>query len=249
MPILFFLKNRTVPVPGVANIVQAPQTVTASDMSLQYTNADWANRLCDELPNAWFPSSALEVGGVVYSFLFSLANNFPFLNTQIDYQTLQTRIDTATGTNLDAIAVDYFGTGDTALPRILGESDSAYASRIMATLLEQKSTLAAIQKVINAYIAANDPPYTAATVFDIMTQPAECNVLGVVPYQFVINLSYGVTTDVSWFMNDDPTGYLGDSTFLTGFSLIGVPDEGLDAAIREVKAEGTEPVYAVLVGV
>ena len=82
-----------------------------------------------------------------------------------------------------------------------------------------------------------------------MTNPAYCAALGVVPYQFVIDLAYGVTTNTAWFMNDDPTGYLGGSTFLTGFSLISVPDAGLDAAIREVKAEGTEPVYTVLIGV
>ena len=233
---------------GLSPTVPAPVTVywTATGLTNnQYTNSDWTNRLLAELPNGWFPATAYLPGGIVYALLSGISTNLPFHNAQINTQTLQTRIVSATGGNLDAISADYFGT---ALPRLLGESDSSFRARILAYLIAPKSTLAAIQAAVNAYILENSPPYTV-TVFDLMTSPAYCEVLGVVPYQFVIDLSYGVTSTTAWFMNDDPTGYLDKSTFLTGFSLVGAPDAGLDALIREVKAEGTEPVYAVLVGV
>ena len=145
---------------GLSPTVPAPVSVfwTATGLiNNQYSNNDWANRLCEELPNAWFPSEALEPDGVVYGLLYALATNFPFHNNQINIQTLQTRIISATGQNLDAISVDYFGTGAVALPRLLGESDSSFRARILANLLEQKSTLAAIQAVINTLYPGDRP--------------------------------------------------------------------------------------------
>lgn len=53
------------------------------------------------------------------------------------YVKLQTRIKTATGTNLDLIALDFFGN---RLRRRKGESDDLFRKRILATLLQEKAT-------------------------------------------------------------------------------------------------------------
>jgi hypothetical protein len=55
--------------------------------------------------------------------------------------TLQTRITTATGANLDLISLDFFGSD---LPRRAGESDASFEGRIERELFRLKGTRAAM---------------------------------------------------------------------------------------------------------
>lgn len=91
------------------------------------------SRLLQQLPPWW---------GTIHPVLDILLQSFittGFLNyQQFFYVFLQLRIQTATGNNLDLISRDYFGG---ALPRkSSGENDTSFRNRILATLLQEKST-------------------------------------------------------------------------------------------------------------
>ena len=70
------------------------------------------------------------------------------------YVQLQMRITTATDTNLDLIAVDFFGIN--GLPRSPGEGDTSYRNRILATILEERATRRGMVNVLTN-ITGNAP--------------------------------------------------------------------------------------------
>ncbi len=101
---------------------------------------DMAARIKAVLP-PWFSSpspilDALLAGiGAIWAFVYSL----------LSYVTLQTRIATATDIFLDLIALDFFGA---SLPRIAGESDTAYRARIDQEILSPRATRAALSEAL-----------------------------------------------------------------------------------------------------
>jgi len=126
----------------------------------------WVQRVISLLPRPWFSDEALAPGGLTYAVLYGAASVFNLHLGQLQYWLPQTRIATATDSNLEAIANDYFGTGN--FPRYVvasggtytPESDAAYSLRIREALLAPQNTLEAIRRVVQDYI---DNVYGLAT--------------------------------------------------------------------------------------
>ena len=100
----------------------------------------------------------------------------------LEYAEAQHRIATATDSNLDLIAGDYFGTG---LIRRMGEADSAYRSRILANLLVPRGTRAAVIEVLTNLTGE------APTVFE-PARPADTGAWGHIGGPTVTGLGYNV---------------------------------------------------------
>lgn len=99
---------------------------------------DFESRIKSLLPPSWFSDSDesvlnITVAGMSYGLLW--------IYILYLYVIQQARIQTANGVWLDRIAYDFFGPN---LPRLSGESDSAYSARIRAAIVAQKQTRAAI---------------------------------------------------------------------------------------------------------
>ncbi len=77
--------------------------------------------------------------------LFGLAKTESYIYSLITDLNLQTRIRTATGNNLDYISKDYLGT---TLPRRAGESDTSFRNRILANLVQERATKAAMIAIL-----------------------------------------------------------------------------------------------------
>jgi len=105
--------------------------------------ADMIGRLKALLPAGWFGGDAPILDGV----LAGLAEKWAWVYDLIAYTRLQTRISTATDQWLDLIALDYFGSD---LSRFPAEGDAAYRARILANLLPERGTRAAIIAVVTA---------------------------------------------------------------------------------------------------
>ena len=102
---------------------------------------DVVSRIKRALPNGWFQDETPILDGVLNGIAWALA----FVHGLIAYAGLQTRISTATDGFLDLISGDFFGS---KLPRKPLESDSTFRSRILANLLLQRDTRAAIINVL-----------------------------------------------------------------------------------------------------
>jgi hypothetical protein len=85
------------------------------------------------LPFRWFPDSTPVLDALLSGPAWALAQIYAL----IQYAKLQTRIATATDGFLDLISYDFFGT---SLLRRLQETDSAFRTRILATLFRPKAT-------------------------------------------------------------------------------------------------------------
>lgn len=94
--------------------------------------ADIYQRLIKQLP-PWWGTDHINLDTWITGFI----NTAFFHFRQIQYVSLQLRLQTATDINLDQISQDYLG--DT-LPRRVDEDDDSYRNRISATLLQEKAT-------------------------------------------------------------------------------------------------------------
>lgn len=125
-----------------------------------WDSADATARLISLFPPSWADSSEFQPGGGVYAVFNAIAAVFTFAYNSIVYTQLQTRLLTATGTNLEAIADDFFGVGvfprgqvlDLALSTFIPQSDAAYATSIQAAVIGPQNTLLAIQTQLQAYL-------------------------------------------------------------------------------------------------
>jgi hypothetical protein len=105
---------------------------------------DMLARIKAVLPADWFPLTAAGqasatpiLDGVLSGVAWSLA----FAYSLLQYAQAQTRILTSTDVFLDLISLDYFGT---SLPRKASEGDAAFQARILAALLPDGATRAAL---------------------------------------------------------------------------------------------------------
>ena len=234
----------------------------------QYDLNDWASRLISLLPSEWFSSTAITGGGVLYSVAQGIVSNFPFHTMQASYQTLQTRISTATDTNLDQISTDFFGI---TLPRLPGESDTSFRARIKAAIVAPKSTIAAIQNAVDFYYAniyvipagvlsldtggALDTwgsldmtgggiiDLPTATIWDQMTDPTDASIYGITPTQFVVEAVFPIRKGTGWALTYTPITYSACFVFISLMPFPGVVDPNLEQIVTEYKAEGCIPVY------
>lgn len=99
-------------------------------------------RIRANLPLTWFGHGLTPILNAIVVGLAIAWANFYALYT---YIALQARIRTASGGFLDIISVDFFGA---SLPRGNAESDTAFRSRIISTLLQPKGTRWAINNAL-----------------------------------------------------------------------------------------------------
>lgn len=106
------------------------------------SQADITNRLNLLLPVRWFTGLTPFKDALVTG----IANVLSFIYSLFAYVRLQTRIATATDGFLELIAGDFFGSG--ALPRLAGETDPQYLTRIQSGLILERSTRADLIRVL-----------------------------------------------------------------------------------------------------
>lgn len=121
------------------------------------SQTDLTNRFLALFPTGWSSDVARQPGGILYALFKALSGSLSDLlgSSSITpppagYATIQfahdlTRIGTATGSGLDTISQDYFGT---TLPRLPGESDTAFRARILLNLLLPKVTRPALANIL-----------------------------------------------------------------------------------------------------
>lgn len=101
---------------------------------------DMFNRLKANLVN-WFGSDT----PVLDALLMGCAETDAYIYSLIVDSNLQTRVHTATGIYLDYISQDFFGDN---LPRHPGETDDSFRNRILANLVQERATRAAMIQVL-----------------------------------------------------------------------------------------------------
>ena len=95
------------------------------------------------LPQRWFPDSTPVLDALLSGAAWALS----LIYSLVQFAQSQTRIATATGGFLDLISYDFFGNN---LPRNPQEADSAFRTRILATLLRPKATRPGMIAVLTA---------------------------------------------------------------------------------------------------
>jgi hypothetical protein len=138
--------------------------------------ADFYGRLVSTYPKRWAgkafgpPSaSGARDAGLFYALLFSVAQyGFSYLMTIWSYVRLQTRLATATDTNLDIASTDFFGS---RLPRLSGELDPVFSKRLRAKIVAPSGCYVAIRGAISEYFTQN--PDASLSGFDIFDQQSD----------------------------------------------------------------------------
>ena len=102
---------------------------------------DMAARIRAQLPWNWFPDDA----PVLDTVLHGLGAAWAWVYDLLAYVRLQTRIRTATDSNLDLISLDFFGDG---LPRRVAETDAAFRRRILINLFRERGTRHAMERAL-----------------------------------------------------------------------------------------------------
>lgn len=191
------------------------------------TQAMFIARFIATLPARWWNQIALQPGGVTYVFLIATAAAYYYhLNSQLDYDVLQTRILTATGLNLENISFDFLGN---TLPRVPGESDASYAARIIAAITAPRATIASIQAAVNFYFAnLYVPPFSSifplfaldivggfdtrggldtsagvqalpsADIWDQQSDPTDATTYDISPPYFVVDIAFPIRAGTGW---------------------------------------------------
>ncbi|MDB5093523.1 MAG: hypothetical protein JWO85_1624 [Candidatus Eremiobacteraeota bacterium] len=131
--------------------------------------ADWGSRVVALFPRRWAGinasgGSAFDVTGTAATngrlgaLIYGLASGvkatpsgLPFIWTQLQYAKAQCRMLTITDSNVDQVGLDWFGG---VVPRIAGESDRAYASRLVLTQTAGCPSFPGLTKVLQAYLNA-----------------------------------------------------------------------------------------------
>lgn len=110
-----------------------------------------ADELVGYIPESWTSPEAKQQGGVLRLLLAAFAQCIAVMKANIIDAKKQLRINTAMGEFLDAIALDYFGSGDTRLLRSMGESDDSFRSRIKAEILAERGTVNGVANAVSAF--------------------------------------------------------------------------------------------------
>lgn len=103
---------------------------------------DFINRISAVLP-PWFGA---DITPVLTALLSAFAEAGSLIYSQEEYVQDQTRITTATDTNLDLIAEDFFGVS--GLLRQPNENDATYQAQILANILRPRATRASIISIV-----------------------------------------------------------------------------------------------------
>lgn len=112
---------------------------------------DFRARLRLALPLRWFPDAAAGGSPVLDGVLSGLAAAWVVVWDNLRFVIAQTRVRTATGEWLDAIAADFL---PGHMRRLAGEADDAFRARILAELLRARATRAALAAALGEVTGA-----------------------------------------------------------------------------------------------
>src|SRR5664280_624176 len=104
--------------------------------------ADMVTRLRAVLPARWFPDAA----PVLDAMLSGVAAVWSAAYAQLQYVRAQSRIATASGSFLDMVATDFFGT---LLRRQVGQDDNGLRRAIDLEMLCERATRPALQGMLD----------------------------------------------------------------------------------------------------
>ena len=115
--------------------------------------ADMVSRIRAVLPPSWFPLTApgatSSATPVLDGVLSGMGCGWAYCHALIQFVAQQSRLSSATGSFLDMICVDFFGT---AIKRMANEADDALRSRISANLLLPRATRLAVSQALSALL-------------------------------------------------------------------------------------------------
>jgi hypothetical protein len=169
-----------------------------------------------------------------------------------DIATVQAMVtvQTATGSYLDAHGVLY------ATPRLAGEPDDAYRTRMLEALTAGKLTLAAIQTSVDNYLLSitnSEGILPTGYVYDLRSDPTSCAAdaaagTTIEILDFVVQITTTLSINDVWFLDYTPLDYetylFSGSTTYGGDSTV---DPALVAAVNRIKAAGTNAVFKSVV--
>ncbi len=117
--------------------------------------ADMVSRMRAVLPPSWFPLTApgatSSATPVLDGVLSGIGCGWAYCHALIQFVAQQSRISSATGSFLDMICVDFFGT---TIKRMSNEVDDRFRGRIGANLLLPRATRLAVSQAISALLGA-----------------------------------------------------------------------------------------------
>ena len=115
--------------------------------------ADMVSRMRAVLPPSWFPLTApgatSSATPVLDGILSGIGCGWAYCHALIQFVAQQARISSATGSFLDMICVDFFGT---TIKRMSNEVDDRFRGRIGANLLLPRATRLAVSQAISALL-------------------------------------------------------------------------------------------------
>lgn len=126
-------------------------------------SSDILARLKSLLPEGWFARAGSASGTsasptpITDAVAAGAAAVLAWAYSLLGYAQQQTRVQTSTDGWLELAALDFFGEGN--FPRYAGETDAAYSARILANILPDADTRAAVSAAIAA-IAGQEPRIT-----------------------------------------------------------------------------------------
>ena len=119
------------------------------------TRTDMMSRMRAVLPPSWFPltapDAAISATPVLDGVLSGIGCGWAYCYALIQFVFQQSRISSATGSFLDMICADFFGT---TIKRMPGEMDTGFRNRISANLLPPRATRSAVSDAIAALLGA-----------------------------------------------------------------------------------------------
>lgn len=145
---------------GTTNVQVVPYrspSLTTTNYATLQTSALWTKG------PAWWSDAARASGGVAWALAYAFAKIFGSLDASTQQRLQVARIQSSAGTDVDSWAYDFLGQW---LPRYTGESDTSFKSRVYAALVAPKTTLQAIQNIVQAYFTAISQLTFAGLAFD-----------------------------------------------------------------------------------
>lgn len=139
--------------PGSVALV-TPETAFVQGRDTHYTITEQLEAM---LPPSWFSSIARRRGGVLWALMSAIGLVLANIKDVATLLKTQFRILTATGSTLDIISLDYFGSDKRIrLPRRKNENDTSFRGRIQSMLLLPHGTVTGIKLAVK-YVTGAAP--------------------------------------------------------------------------------------------
>ena len=205
--------------------------------------ADMVTRLRAVLPARWFPDAA----PVLDAMLSGVAAVWSAAYAQLQYVRAQSRIATASGSFLDMVATDFFGT---LLRRQVGQDDDGLRRAIGLEMLCERATRPALQGMLDDLTGRAPVIFEPARAADTRAWGAACGwgVAGgwgslAMPFQCLVTAfrpqGGGVSVVAGWGI--PAGGWGGGAIEYASASMVGgqVSDEAIASAVAGIMPAAT----------